>query len=93
MKLFEDFLSRQADKIIEKGIRLKFIGKLDMFSDRLQKLMIDIEEKSKKFNTTLFMAMSYGGRLEIVDAVKKLQEEKTIDEIEDLTEAEFEKYL
>jgi len=39
------------------------------------------------------MAMSYGGRLEIVEGVKKLSQEKTKEEIESLTENEFEKYL
>jgi undecaprenyl diphosphate synthase len=93
MKLFEDFLTNQIEKIIEKEIRVKFIGKLDMFSGKLRELMSKVEEKSKGYKTTLFMAMSYGGRLEIVEAVKKLSQEKTKEEIETLSEEEFENFL
>ncbi|HID91935.1 TPA: hypothetical protein EYP45_02335 [Candidatus Peregrinibacteria bacterium] len=81
------------DKIIEKKVSIKFIGKKEMFSNKLQGLMGKVEEKSKGFNTILYMAMSYGGRLEIVEGVKKLSQEKTKEEIESLTENEFEKYL
>jgi undecaprenyl diphosphate synthase len=93
MRLFENFLTKEINKIIEKEVKIKFIGKLDMFSKKMQKLMKDVEEKSKNNKTTLFLAMSYGGRLEIVEAVKKLSQEKTKEEIESLTENEFEKYL
>ena len=93
MKLFESFLKNEIQKIIQKEVRLKFVGDLSRFSKKLQKLMKEAEEKSKDFKITLFMAMSYGGRLEIVDAVKKLSKEKTKKEIENLSEEEFEKFL
>jgi len=93
MRLFENFIENEMDKIIEKKVSIKFIGKKEMFSNKLQGLMGKVEEKSKGFNTILYMAMSYGGRLEIVEGVKKLSQEKTKEEIESLTENEFEKYL
>ena len=93
MRLFEDFLINQIDKIIKKEVKIKFIGKLDMFSGKMQKLMKELELKSENHKTTLFMAMSYGGRLEIVEAVKKIIIEKKGQNIEKLSENEFEKYL
>lgn len=93
MLLFEKFMKNQVNEIIQREVSVKFVGKRTMFSKKLQKLMDEIEEKSKDFKTTLYMAMSYGGRLEIVDAIKKISKEKTKKEIENFTENEFEKYL
>jgi undecaprenyl diphosphate synthase len=92
MGLFKNFLVNEIDKIIEKKVRVRFIGKKEMFSEKLQELMETAEVKSAKYKTTLFLAMSYGGRLEIVEAVKKLiSEKKGVGD--ELTEDEFEKYL
>ncbi len=93
MFLFEDFIKNKLNKIIEKKVSIKFIGKLDMFSKKLQILMSEVEEKSKGFETVLFMAMSYGGRVEIIEGIKRLSQEKTKEDIESLTEGEFERYL
>jgi len=93
MRLFENFIENEMDKIIEKKVSIKFIGKKEMFSNKLKGLMSKVEEKSKGFNTILYMAMSYGGRLEIVEAVKRIYSEKTEEEVQFLTEDEFEKYL
>jgi len=76
MRLFENFIENEMDKIIEKKVSIKFIGKKEMFSNKLQGLMGKVEEKSKGFNTILYMAMSYGGRLEIVEGVKNFPKKK-----------------
>lgn len=72
MFIFEDLIKNKFNEIIEKEVSIKFIGDKIMFSKKLQRLMNDSEKKSKGFKITLFIAMSYGGRLEIIDGIKKL---------------------
>src|SRR5690349_14254346 len=73
MKLFERVLENEIDELKKENVRLQFIGSREKFSPKLQKLM-DATEKDTRGNTaiTLLCAVSYGGRQEIVDAVKKI---------------------
>ena len=72
------------------------IGSFVGLSDRMQKIIKDVQEKTKN-NTglSLMLAFNYGGRLEIVDAVKKiatLVKDGALD-IEEISEATVEKSL
>lgn len=59
--------------IFKNKIRVKVIGRLDMFPKDISKAMLDIMEKTKNHkNFTVNFAMAYGGRQEITDAVKKI---------------------
>ena len=52
-KLLENFLQKKINKIIEKDIKLKFIGELNKLPTKLQKLVKLSEKKTlKKKNTT-----------------------------------------
>lgn len=74
MKLFEEFLLEAKSDVTQAGrIRLKFIGLRDGISNRLQTLMDEAEEETKNHTgTTVYLAINYGGRQEIVTAVNKL---------------------
>jgi len=77
MNLFrEEFERLKNDKnIMKEGIRINFIGRINMFTGEIQEKMRAIIEKTK--NNTKFvlnLAMAYGGRAEIVDATKKIAE-------------------
>lgn len=87
MSLFEYMLTDRLEDIMMKGVRIRFAGQRSMFSKRLQFLMTDAEEKTKKQKKTVWLCASYGGRLEIVEAAKKLSGQKNI------TEKSFEKAL
>ncbi len=87
MSLFEYMLTDKFETIAAKGVRVRFAGKTSMFSKRLQSLIVDIEEKTKKYKKTVWLCASYGGRLEIVEAAKKLAG------VKNLTEKSFEKAL
>jgi undecaprenyl diphosphate synthase len=93
MMLFRTFLENEVDFFVENKIAVKFVGSLDRFSSHLQNLMKAAEEKTKEGKTKVFLATSYGGRLEILGAVKKLSREKSIDDIQKMTENDFEKFL
>ena len=61
------------ENIFKNKIRINIIGKLEMFPKEIRKAMIDIMKKTSKHNKFIVnFAMAYGGRQEIVDAVKKI---------------------
>jgi len=70
----ESLLVRRRDELNEKGVRIRFIGRRDWrVPKRLLKRMDESAELTKKNKTlTLTIAFNYGGRVEIVDAVRDL---------------------
>ena len=77
MKLFEKSAEQKFEELLKANIRLKVIGQLDRFPDRLQELLRGIIDRSEN-NTglTLTLALSYGGRQEVVSAAEKLRHSK-----------------
>ena len=75
MKLFtKAFRELLKEKEIKK-MKIKFIGRSWMFPKELQKAMFELKEKTKNNGPLkINFAMAYGGRAEIVDAVKKIAE-------------------
>ncbi|MBU3917647.1 di-trans,poly-cis-decaprenylcistransferase, partial [bacterium] len=66
----------QTDPLVtENKIRVRVIGKLEYLSDEMNKEIVKVEEQTKDNDSFLLnIALSYGGRTEIVDAVKKIAE-------------------
>jgi len=81
-KLLENFLQKKINKIIEKNIKLKFIGELNKLPTKLQKL-IKLSEK-KTFNKKTLqvnIALNYGSKIELINTIKKIKQKKiTINE-------------
>jgi undecaprenyl diphosphate synthase len=78
-KLLENFLKKKINKIIKKDIKLKFIGELKKLPTELQKL-IKLSEK-KTFNKKTLqvnIALNYGSKIELINAVKKIKQKKII---------------
>ncbi len=80
----------QVEPSIKKNkVRIKVIGRLEYLSKELNEEIVKAEESTKDHdNFFLNIAISYGGRAEIVDAVKKIagQVEKkkiSVDEIDE----------
>ena len=73
MKLLHHALVDEAEFFMKHNVRLKVIGRRDGLSEKLIKA-IDEAEKKTEGNTAgqLNMCINYGGRLEIVDAVKMI---------------------
>ena len=73
MELFLRALENEVAKLHENRIRFRVIGDLSGFSERIQALIRDAETLTRD-NTrlTLTVAANYGGRWDIVQAVKKL---------------------
>lgn len=90
MKLFEAGFKKFAKKAQEVDARIRFVGRKTDFSEKLQKLMTDVEtETADNQAIEVFFAASYGGRAEIIDAIKTL----TPEEIVNLDEQTFETRL
>jgi undecaprenyl diphosphate synthase len=76
-KLLESFLKKKINKIIKKNIKLKFIGELNKLPVKLQKLIRISEKKTIKKNTLhINIAMNYGSKIEIINAIKKIKQKK-----------------
>lgn len=92
MKLLEDCLVDNIDKYQKDNVRVRVIGQRDRLPESLRKAITETEEATKN-NSSLFLnlAISYGGKWDILNAVKKIIEEKIPPEKVD--EKLFESYL
>jgi undecaprenyl diphosphate synthase len=76
MSLYEYYLKSKSAELIKQNIKVQFIGNFTKVAPRLRTCMHKVEEQSKNCTgLQLFIALSYSGRMEIVDAAKKLAEE------------------
>jgi undecaprenyl diphosphate synthase len=73
----ESLLKRRRDELHAEGVRITFSGRRDWrVPRRVLKNMEEAEELTKRNKVmTLNMAFNYGGRAEIVDAVRQLVED------------------
>jgi undecaprenyl diphosphate synthase len=75
MKIFKkEFSKLKTDERVHNNkIKLRFIGKRELFDKEIQNLIKDLEELTKDYNDYIInFALGYGGRQEIIEAVKKL---------------------
>jgi undecaprenyl diphosphate synthase len=79
MWLFEKALKQELKHLTKYQVKLKVVGDITAFSENLQKLITDTEQKTAHFERlTVFIAANYGGRWDIEQAVKQMQE-KNVD--------------
>jgi undecaprenyl diphosphate synthase len=73
MIILSYYLEKELDKLLKEGIRFRSIGEIWRLPKDIQQLIREAEQRSAE-NTrmTLVGALSYGGRNEILRAVKKL---------------------
>ena len=76
MSLLDEFLRRETPTLIEHRIRLRAVGRLESLPPRvLDHLRRVMERTAQHDQMTLTLALSYGGRQEIVDAARRLAEQ------------------
>jgi len=73
MRFLSTYIKSEMNRLHEQNIVFRAIGKLDKLSAGIQKLLADFEGLTRN-NTGLIVttALSYGGREEIVNALKKI---------------------
>jgi len=94
MDLFKRGLSKkeEIERFQEEGVKVKIIGQKEKLPKSLQKVIADVEnltKNNKKFQLNL--AVSYGGRWDIVQAAKEIIKKKI--PIKKISEELFENYL
>jgi undecaprenyl diphosphate synthase len=75
----ESLLVRRRDELHEKGVRIRFAGRRDWRVPRrvLRRMDESVGLTAANRTMTLTMAFNYGGRAEIVDAVRHLVQART----------------
>ena len=92
LELIGDQLQLERKAIFENRIRIKVLGSMDPIPPALRISIRQMERATANFERlTLNMAFNYGGRAEIVRAVKNLMRDKI--DSEDVTEDLVEQYL
>ncbi len=75
MKLLSHFIKSKERELVENGVAFRVIGRRADLSEKLQREIDALEEKTKDGEFTLVVALSYGGRDEIVRAAKNFNAE------------------
>ena len=95
MKLFDKFLDKAISEAEGNEIRIKFIGDLEVFGKKIKEkasLLSKLTNKKKKLKLTI--AVNYGGRQEILIAVKNCLTDLLNKNVKSLKNVnDFEKYL
>lgn len=74
MKLLSAYIRRKGAKLEREGVRFRTIGRREDLPEKLRKEIAALEKRTEKGAFTLNVALSYGGRDEIVRAAAKLHE-------------------
>lgn len=83
MGLLDEYLSNETDELIGNNVRLRGIGELDKLPQETQELLAFAEKvTSKNTGMELLLALSYGGRSELVQAVQRIAREVSEGDLE-----------
>jgi undecaprenyl diphosphate synthase len=73
MRLFHETMQREIDEMHRRGVRIVVSGRRDELSPRMrQRIEEAITRTARNTNGVLNVCLNYGGRAEIVDAVRRL---------------------
>ena len=73
MKLLSSSIHNEINRMIKNNVRFTFIGDINKFNDSIQNELLNAYEKTKNNSgLNLNLALSYGGRQEIINATKNL---------------------
>ncbi|MEO0692844.1 MAG: polyprenyl diphosphate synthase [Pseudomonadota bacterium] len=76
MALFRRYITREAQNLLENGVRVRFIGDRMRMDETLVRLMDELELLTADNDTVhLTIALNYGGRDEVARATKRLARE------------------
>lgn len=73
MNLLYQFLGDNTDDLVKKEIRFQTIGRTDELPAKVQDLIHEAVKRTSQFDKhTLVLALNYGARTEMIDAIKAL---------------------
>jgi len=96
MQLFRNYMKREAKKLAEQDVRVRFLGRRHDLAPDIQNMMSDLEAQTdgrKRFG--LNVALNHGGRDEIVRTAKKIAQAVAEGSLalDDITEKSFAEHL
>ena len=96
MKILDHYLNKELDRMKSENIRFNTIGQIEELPKEIQKIITHAIDFTKNCNgMTLTLALSYGGRQEILNAVQQIVVKVVSGElrIDDINYSVFENYL
>jgi undecaprenyl diphosphate synthase len=83
MQMYVDYLRSERSTMMENNIRFRQIGRLENLPDAvLDEVNITLEETKNNDGLTLVLALNYGSRAEITDAVRLIAEKVKLGQME-----------
>lgn len=89
MRLLSSFVKSKAKTLVAEGVRFRAVGRRADLPPKLQREIAALEEKTKAGTFTLLVALSYGGRAEIVDAANRWRESGAAAPLDEKTLSSF----
>jgi undecaprenyl diphosphate synthase len=76
MQMYIDYLRQERSTMMENNIRFRQIGRMENLPDPvLEEVSITLDQTKNNSGLTLVLALNYGSRAEITDAVRAIAEE------------------
>ena len=89
MGLLQEYFKGLEKKLKDRNIKLKVIGEKNRLSEKLIKIIEDVQENTKNNTGMIFnIAFNYGSKDEMINAFQKMQNDNVL-----ITKENFEKYL
>lgn len=93
MKLMMDSISKELETLMKNGVRFRVLGNMERIAPQLRDAITSLEKMTAENDRlTLVVFLSYSGKWDILQAVKRVAAERR-DSIDSLTMEEFGQYL
>src|SRR5271170_7636492 len=96
MEMYIEYLRGERQTMMENNIRFRQIGRLENLPDPvLEEVNVTLEQTARNDGLTLVLALNYGSRAEITDAVRAIAEKVSRGKLrpEDINECTISKHL
>ena len=99
MKLLKSYLVSERTELLENGIRLKVVGRVEELPEDVQSVLREtVDLTSKEARMVLRLALNYGGRQDVLGAVRRIVDDLesgrlSFEQARSLNEEGFSSYL
>ncbi|MFH1106709.1 MAG: polyprenyl diphosphate synthase [Candidatus Micrarchaeota archaeon] len=99
LRVLFSFISKYIDKALQrgefknKGIAVRFFGKLDLLPESLREKMRGLEAETSAGTRAMSVGLAYSGREELLQAAKRVAVDFSGKDASGITESDFERYL
>jgi len=82
-RLIKNYFSKEIESVLKQGIRINILGEINELSQDLKKILKKTENLTKKNKKIIVnLAINYGSKNEIINAVKKMKKKISIKNLE-----------